>query len=303
MICQNAIGYHNEIQELLKKSMLNMNDAQIRAWMEHEFKPETMFCYWQDGRLTSCLQTKRRILSFKHQKIAVATISLAATLPDYRQRDQFGQLLEAFLEQSSHNELLTMVYTNFPKLFENRSFSCISKTKYYWIPADKCNQGNDKNIRFYHPNIDLYPLYLEFMSHFDGSIILSKKDFEDQIHYALDCKKKVALMMHGEKPHGFAIYKVLNNHVKIDVLVYLDSNAILDLLRYLAIRNDAISFVVSMDERIEKLFPFDIPRNQGTVLARLNNYKLFSKWTKEDVRNANQAFKLIQEPMWNHFIE
>lgn len=62
-------------------------------------------------------------------------------------------------------------------------------------------------------------------------------------------------MMHGEKPHGFAIYKVLNNHVKIDVLVYLDSNAILDLLRYLAIRNDAISFVVSMDERIEKLFP------------------------------------------------
>ena len=29
MICQNAIGYHNEIQELLKKSMLNMNDAQI----------------------------------------------------------------------------------------------------------------------------------------------------------------------------------------------------------------------------------------------------------------------------------
>ena len=47
MICQNAIGYHNEIQELLKKSMLNMNDAQIRAWMEHEFKPETMFCYWR----------------------------------------------------------------------------------------------------------------------------------------------------------------------------------------------------------------------------------------------------------------
>ena len=99
----------------------------FRAWMEHEFKPETMFCYWQDGRLTSCLQTKRRILSFKHQKIAVATISLAATLPDYRQRDQFGQLLEAFLEQSSHNELLTMVYTNFPKLFENRSFLVYQK--------------------------------------------------------------------------------------------------------------------------------------------------------------------------------
>ena len=43
--------------------------------------------------------------------------------------------------------------------------------------------------------------------------------------------------------------------LKIDVLVYLDSNAILDLLRYLAIRNDAISFVVSMDERIAKIIP------------------------------------------------
>ena len=303
MICQNAIGYHEEVKQLLKKSMLNMNEQQIRAWMQFEFEPESMFCYWQDGQLTSCLQTKRRILKFKNQKLAVSTICLAATLPDYRQRDQFGQLLEAFLEQSSHNELMSMVYTDFPKLFEARSFSEVSKTKYYWIPANKCIEGNDKNIHFYHDAMDLYPLYLEFMSYFDGSILLSKEDFNHQIQYALGCNKKIALMMKQDKPRGFAIYKVLNSHVKIDIMVYLDAQAILDLLRYLAIRNDAISFVAGMDERMEKLFPYDIPRNQGTVMARLNNYKLFSKWIKEDVRNAKQAFELIQKPMWNHFTD
>lgn len=302
MICQNAIGYSAQIEEVLIKSLLNMNADQIHAWMKYQFEPENMFCFWEDGKITACLQMKHRVLSYQNQKIAVSYISLAATLPDYRQRNQFSQLLEAALQQSSYNELMSLVYTSFPRLFETRSFSSVSKTKYYWIPGHKCTKGNDKHIHFYNESIDLYPLYCEFISHFDGSINLNKKQLNSEIQYAIASGKKVALMYNDkDEIHGFAIYKVLNNYVKIDVLIYLEADAVLDLLRYLAIRNEAISFIASMDERFEKLFPLDFPRNQGTVLARLNNYKLFSKWIGKDIRNATQAFEELDLPIWNHF--
>lgn len=304
MITQNAIGHRNQVEELLKKSMLNMNSQQIHTWMKYQFEPENMFCFWQDDRLTSCIQMKRRILTFNNQKISVSVIALAATLPDYRQRNQFGQLLEAAFEQSSHNDLMTLVYTNFPKLFESRSFQSISKTKYYWIAGNKCIKGNDKHIRFYNKSIDLYPLYKEFMSYFDGSIVLTKQQFDHKLQYEIANKKSVAIMYNDDNEiRGFAIYKVLDSHVKIDMIVYLDAMAIYDLLKYLAIRNEAISFVASQDERFEKLFPFDFPRNQGTVLVRLNNYKLFSKWLGKDVRNSKQAYQEIEKPIWNHFID
>lgn len=302
MITHNSIGYDDQIKELLEKSMFNMGEEQIDNWLLFQYEPENMFCFWVEDKITSFIQTKRRILTYQGQKLAVSTIALAATLPDYRQRNQFDQLIEAVMERSSHNQIMCLVNTNFSKLFESRSFSEISKTKYYWIPSYQYHYGNDKNVHFYKKDIDLYPLYKEFISYFDGSIILSKDEFDANINYALGCKKKIALMYSEDKLNGFAIYKTMDNHIKIDVLVYLNTDAIYDLFKYLSYTTDAISFVASCDERFEKLFPSHTPRNQNTILARLNNYKLFSKWKGKEIRNAKVAFDEITGPMWNHFI-
>lgn len=59
----------------------------------------------------------------------VSVIGMAATLPDYRQRKQFSNLLDAAISQATYNDLLTITYTNMPKLFEAKSFQHISNTK------------------------------------------------------------------------------------------------------------------------------------------------------------------------------
>ena len=102
---------------------------------------------------------------------------------------------------------------------------------------------------------------------------------------------------------GFAIYKSMNGYAKVDIFVYLNSKAANNILRYLGNRNNSITFTVSENERFEKLFPLDTPRNQGAILAKLNNYKLFSKWIGKEVRTVQQAYDLLDKPCWNHFID
>ena len=303
MIFQNAIEYQDQIEPLLNKTMLTMNEQQIHAWMTYKFDPARMFCMLEDNQIIACIQVKSRIMKFQNKKCTVSYIELAATHPDYQQRKCFGTLLDAVLQQSCCNNLLTLIYTPSEKLFESRSFVPVSHTKDYWIKASQCKSGNFRNVKKYHPSMNLYPVYQEFMSHFDASIHLTLEQFENHISYLLACHKKIDVMMDAEKNiRGFAVYSLWKNQIDIETIVYLDSDAIYDLLNSLQLICEVLKITVSQDERFEKLFSGIRSQKKNAVLVRLNNYKLFSKWTHHDIRNVVQAFEKIENPIWNHFI-
>ena len=115
MIVHNAIGLQSDILSLLEKSILHMDKNQIRAWMKYEFDPSSMFCMIIDNKVVSCLQTKRRTFYNGESKCMATVFTMAATLPDYRQRRYFSALLEAALSRSNANDLVSVVYTTFPK--------------------------------------------------------------------------------------------------------------------------------------------------------------------------------------------
>lgn len=300
MIHQNSIGYDAQIKNLLLKSCLNMSKEEIHAWMKHEYDPEHMFCFWQDGQITSCLQVHERNLNFLDHQFRVSVIALWATLPDYRQRKQFSSLLDAALMQATYNDLLTLTYTNMPKLFDTKSFQTITSTKEYWIGSGLCRQGDFLKVKQSSKN--LYPLYFQFMQYFDGSIILSEEEFSKKILYAKEAGKTIVTMYNEHKEEkGFAIYTSQDNQAHVETLIYFDSQSIQDLLTYLSTQHEVTSLLVSENERLDKLFPLHFPRLQGKVLVRLNNYKLFNKLMNTDVRNAQSAFQQIEKPIWNHF--
>ena len=303
MIFQNAIEYREQIEPLLNKAMLTMDAQQIHAWMLFKFDPSNMFCMVEENQVIACIQLKKRTLSFKGKLCQVSYIELAATHPDYQQRKCFGNLLDAALQKACCNDLLTMVYTSSEKLFESRSFIPVSRTKNYWIKANQCKQGNFKNVKKYQPSMNLYPVYLEFMSHFDGSILLDIEQFENQISYLLACHKKIDVMYDEEgNIRGFAVYSMWQNQIHVETILYLDSDAVYDLFNSLQMICEVIQVTVSQDERFEKLFESIHSQKKNAVLVRLNNYKLFSKWIDHDVRNVVQAFAQIDTPIWNHFI-
>ena len=149
MICHNSVGYDAQIKDLLIKSAFNMDKKEIDAWIKYQYDPQHMFCFWQDDKITSCLQVTKRTMMFLDRQMRVSVIGMAATLPDYRQRKQFSNLLDAAISQATYNDLLTITYTNMPKLFEAKSFQHISNTQEYWIGEepffDKNKLGEIKN--------------------------------------------------------------------------------------------------------------------------------------------------------------
>lgn len=303
MILNHSYGKEKDIRRLLSKSMLNMDPVTISAWMKYKYDPKGMFCVIEDQKVVACLQTKERILNYEGKKSKVLVLSLACTLPDYRQRHYFSQLIDAVMHYASCNHMLTICYTNFPKILESKSFQVISKTKYYWLELENWAQGDLRNIRTYRPEMNLFSIYQQFLKHFDGSVQLNKKEFDEQIHYFINCNHRIVTMYDEDTLRGFAIYKVIQDHIEIEILIYMDSVSILDLLAYLSTRCKSVSFIVSQAEHFEKLFPMEIPRNQGIVMARLSNYKLFSVWSGHDVHHAKEAFSLLEKPSWNHMID
>ena len=234
MICHNSVGYDAQIKDLLIKSAFNMDKKEIDAWMKYQYDPQHMFCFWQDDKITSCLQVTKRTMMFLDRQMRVSVIGMAATLPDYRQRKQFSNLLDAAISQATYNDLLTITYTNMPKLFEAKSFQHISNTKEYWIGAPLCRSGNPYHVKQKAEN--LYTLYFQFMQYFDGSILLSEDEFNKLIQYHKSLKKSIVTMVNEDKqPKGFAIYSTKDNQAHVEVLVYFDSQAIQDLLSYLSI--------------------------------------------------------------------
>lgn len=300
MICHNSVGYDAQIKDLLIKSAFNMDKKEIDAWIKYQYDPQHMFCFWQDDKITSCLQVTKRTMMFLDRQMRVSVIGMAATLPDYRQRKQFSNLLDAAISQATYNDLLTITYTNMPKLFEAKSFQHISNTKEYWIGAPLCRSGNPYHVKQKAEN--LYTLYFQFMQYFDGSILLSEDEFNNLIQYHKSLKKSIVTMVNEDKqPKGFAIYSTKDNQAHVEVLVYFDSQAIQDLLSYLSINNEVTSILISESERFDKLFPFHFPRTDKKLMVRLNNYKLFDKFSNTNVRNAKKAYELLEKPTWNHF--
>ena len=258
MICHNSVGYDAQIKDLLIKSAFNMDKKEIDAWIKYQYDPQPMVCFWQNDKITSCLQVTKRTMMFLDRQMHVSVIGMAATLPDYRQRKQFSNLLDAAISQATYNDLLTITYTNMPKLFEAKSFQHISNTKEYWIGAPLCRSGNPYHVKQKAEN--LYTLYFQFMQYFDGSILLSEDEFNKLIQYHKSLKKSIVTMVNEDKqPKGFAIYSTKDNQAHVEVLVYFDSQAIQDLLSYLSINNEVTSILISESERFDKLFPLHFP--------------------------------------------
>ncbi|MBQ0064503.1 MAG: GNAT family N-acetyltransferase [Firmicutes bacterium] len=303
MIVQNAFGQKEKVEELLNKSMIQKNAREIHNWMQYSFDPANMFCFYEEDILVSVLQTRNTQMNFNGQKLKVSAIELAATLPDYQKRGYFKALLDAYIEKSSHNTLISYVYTQAPKLFESRSFTSISSSKEYWILANKCPSGKPKLVSNYKNEVYLFPLYQEFLSHFDGSVCCDSNRFQQLLRIWQSSNKHIVTARDEQgNVNGFAFVENLQNYFRIHTIVYLNGSTIVNILNYLLLQKEGVQLITSQYERIDKLMKLDKPKDHAKCMFRLNNHKLFSELQGENVRNIKQVFEFIELPNWNLLI-
>ena len=144
-------------------------------------------------------------------------------------------------------------------------------------------------------------IYTHYISNL-CSILLSEDEFDQLIQYHQNLGKSIVTITNEDKqPKGFAIYSTKDKQAHVETLIYFDSQAIQDLLSYISINNEVTSILISESERFDKLFPLHFPRMDKKLMVRLNNYKLFDKFSNTNIRNAKTAYELLEKPTWNHF--
>lgn len=304
MILQNTVGYDRQVNECLQHALLDKTSNQIQTWMKEFYRPENMFAALRNDQIVSVLQMDPVTVFYNGKELAARQVMLSATHPEYRQKKAYSQLVNAALTRCENNELLTICYTEFPALFEKHGFQSVSGTRTYWMSLHNYARGHMEHVQTYHEGVNLYPVYLRFMDVFDGSVVYSKNDFVRRLHAAYYLKEKVIYVQDDKGSiTGFAIYKSDQNAININCLVYLNTQTLHDIFAYLSKRSASLSLTISDQERLEKYFPMDFPREKGNVMVRLNDPKLFSRWAGVETIDAKQAYARLSRPCWNHFYQ
>lgn len=295
MILQNAREHKKEVQAFLKKAW-HTRELTIDEWIKYKFDPDRMFINIQDDQIVSILQYGKRILRIGDQECIASLIEFGLTEPNHRNRNYFKDLLEAYIKKCQCNDLISFVNTHIPKPFYNEDFICLSQTKTYTLPTGRVEDRSRIRTRKYRPSFDLYSLYLDFMKHFDGSILLSRQQFENELAYLNAIKKKIDIMFDDHyEMEGFAIYTLSENKAHIETLIYLNSNALENLFSSLSMVCDQILIDVSANEQLERLYPNLKHHKNSEILYHINNKHLFEIWKKD-------GFKTVEKPQWFQLI-
>ena len=295
MIVQTALGREKQLYRFLRRWWY-AKDAEIDAWFTYKFDPKHMFLLLEDDQIVSCLQYATRTLRYRGKNATASVIELALTAQDQRDQGYFKQLLSAFCAKASCNDLVSLVKTMTPKIFRGESLEPVAFIKEDTLPVSRIEEQRFARTRKYRPAFDLYPLYQKFIRHFDGSIVLTRAQFENELAYLHAARKKIDIMYDDHyEPNGLAIYTVHEHVIRIECLIYLNSDALESLFSNLSLISDKIYVRTSEHERLEKLYPNLKWRKKETVLARANNPKLFATFSQAE---QNQAFKDLDRPMW-----
>ncbi len=288
MILSHAHGRKQEIEDLLIKACNNMSVRDVRAWMDHQFDADHMFCIEQNDMIVSILQYHYVPFQIHGQSVKAANIVLTATHPDYPQRKLLYQLFDAAYEKFQSNVLVILTYTETPRLWQPKKFERLSNSKMYWMKSN-LNVGNSLNVHTNHQ--DLYPLYRSFIDYFDGSIQLSKDSFDEFVAYLKQRGKKLISC-----DTGFAFYEKNDQVIEVHPLIYTNSAAVCDMMAYLSTLGSSLSLTISAHERLERILPLEYPKEKGELLYRVTQPNLLKKWLGED------PFEGFDQPSWNYLV-
>ena len=288
-----------EIMELWKSAYPTRSRAYLSFYFKHLFDEGKCLYLPQDQRIISSLQMQPHVVRFANRKLECTYILGVATLPDYRRRGHMRYLMNTALDELSHNHLITFIEAFNPKLYEPFGFETVYDAKRYTINTHYFEKVNKSGVSHQVSARELSDLYLKYSKHFDCGYV------RDLHYYELFMNRAVLdhgnLCVYRDQNHelrGYAVYSENSVEVKISELVYLDSVALMKLLRYVSDGYPDVSVCVSQSEQLERLFTLTIPKRSAMTMARINNYELFNKLYNTKVKTPKEAFAILKRPIF-----
>lgn len=301
MIREAKVYDKSDLYQLWKNVYSTVDRNYLNFYFKNVFDNGNCILVEKDNKIVSSLQLNHHVVNFLGRKLVCGFLCGVSTLPDYRRRGYMRDLMKEILDEAHHTHLITLISATQPLLYEPFGFCTVYFRKQYCIKKEDLKNISITNVS-YNTDIDsLVEVYRKFTSRFDGFYERDALYFQMLQKELLATQRQMITYFDdlGEIK-GYLIFGTKDGEINVEEAVYLDSIALLRLLKCAIGKASEIFLNVSPSEKLEKLFPLAIPKKSSYLMARVNNLELFNKLFCCDVVSAKEAFALLQKPLWIH---
>lgn len=287
-----------EIRQLWKTCFPQEDPRYIEFYFKQLYQPENCFVKTMKGKIVSAVLRNPHALMFNGRVLQASMLVGMATLPEYRKKGYMHELMAVVLDACEHSELITMVQTEQPALYEQFGFRTIYTRSDYTIERKDVKRITNFGCAYEPTPIDLLKVYSAFIRRFNG---FYARDLEYFVKYKREIiaegGKIVAYYNGKDQIRGYAVMIPQGDELRVEEIIYLDAMALIKLCNAALQEKKVIHLLVSQAEDLSKVFPNAKRKNFGSTMVRLNDAELFSKLFNHNVTTVEEAFSISQKPL------
>ena len=232
-LSQFAFQYKLSEEDLIKKKE-EANRHIIWGWME-------------DGKVAAKLHLIPLSVNINGKVFEMGGISSVSTWPEYRRNGMVKQLLAHALHHMKKNgQIVSYLHPFSVPFYRKFGWEMAFSKKQYSIPMDKLKRNWNADGYIRRKGADnklLHQIYSEFALNFNGMLTRDEKWWEQRV---LNNEQMVAVCYNtSDEAEGYIIYRVKDNILQVDELVYNSLNGWKLLLEFIA-NHDSMANEVSM---------------------------------------------------------
>lgn len=264
--------------------------------MDYAFEPAGMFSWVQNNELLALLQTYRRTLTFQQKKTSVFIIARGFYKKGSKTR--LDELIEAAVSTACKSSLFILADTREPSLYRKLGFGKVSTQVESEMIEVYDSGAQPAKIRLWDREEDLYPLYRQFMSFFDGSVILSEQEFQDRLEEYMDAGCRIWLSGNEGEVSAMTAAIPHPEGILLSSLIYSDPSGLLDLLSHFESLYDVVRLRYSKAENLDALADLEV-FPQSSLMMKICDLSAFNRWQNTNAESFEDVFLLLKAPQWN----
>lgn len=270
----------------------------IDFYFKNYYKPQYAWCNIQDDKIVSVVIRTPHDLMFNGRVLRTSMINGVATLPEHRNKGLMHETMDAVLDACEHTELITLLRSERPALYEPYGFQEIYPRTSYRLDRNDVKRITIYGCAYEPTPLDLLKVYSNYIKRFNG---FYARDLEYFVKYKQEViytgGKIVAYYNGKDQIMGYAVMKPNGDKLDVEELVYLDSMSLMKLLNACLQEKKVVDINVSRAEALSAIFPEAKRKDRMDTMVRLNDEKLFSKLFGKRASSVESAFSFSTKPL------
>ena len=286
------------IRDCWKKSFTLDDPRYFEHFFRYIYKPEYFLTDMEGKIVAATICRIPHSLMFNGRVLQVSMLSHACTLPDFRNEGRLKKMIDAAVDISVHNELITLVSAEYGESYRPYGFEPIYHRTSYKLNRDDVHTSS-YGCAYDPVPLDMLKVYSAFIRHFNGY-------YARNLEYFVNLKREISarggkIVAYYDEKHvikGYATILIEGREAKVEELIYVDSQALMKMLGAALQERSVLNVHVTAAENLAKIFPNAEKKEYPAVLAKINDPKLFSRLFNAEVRTIQEAYGISCRPLY-----